>query len=149
LAKLDDGQTGGAKIIEEFKAARREKREALRGWLKRAYRAGEKPATPEQPNRFALLAAMKGDRDKEMPPETLKKAQRTWLRWRGVRKPGRSCGPRWASDIGRISIIMSTLFTQLPRSRGPDNKKDFKARKSRGAENPGEESGWAWHRERG
>ena len=77
LSETGDGQTGGGnKVIEEFKAARQEKREALRAWLGCAYQAGERPATREQPYRFALIASMKGDhREKEMPPETLKRAR--------------------------------------------------------------------------
>ncbi len=76
MSKREDGQTrGGKQIIEEFKAARREKREALRAWLERAYQAGEKQTTREQPYRFALIASMKGDRGKDMPPETLRRAR--------------------------------------------------------------------------
>jgi hypothetical protein len=76
LSKQNDDQTGGGKkVIEEFKAARREKREARRAWLERAYQAGEKPTTREQPDRFALIASMKGDRGKKIPPESLKRAR--------------------------------------------------------------------------
>lgn len=76
LSERGDGQTGGGnKVIEEFKAARQEKREALRAWLGCVYQAEEKPTTREQPYRFALIASMKGDREKEMPSETLKRAR--------------------------------------------------------------------------
>lgn len=76
LPEREDGQTrGGKKVIEEFKAARREKREALRAWLERAYRAGEKPTTREQPYMFALVASMKGDRGTKMSPEILERAR--------------------------------------------------------------------------
>ena len=76
MSERGDGQAGdGKQVVEEFKAARREKREALRAWLERAYQTGEKPTTREQPYRFALIASMKGDRGKEMPSETLSRAR--------------------------------------------------------------------------
>jgi hypothetical protein len=54
---------------------RRAEREVLWAWLQHAYQEGEQPATREQPYRFALLAAMKGDRGKELSRETLRKAR--------------------------------------------------------------------------
>jgi hypothetical protein len=76
LFKRDNGQSsGGRRVIEEFEASWREERRTFLSWLEHAYQEGGEPGTREQPYRFALATAMKGDCGREVPPDTLKRAR--------------------------------------------------------------------------